>query len=435
MGSDMTSIIPGKPSNARPPGDSSAAPTTGIEDYQWLVSPQAERWLDVAAGADTKSLVRLTLALRKDLGPTRTHLVIAQAELRRRAHIKFQHAARMFFTRQLLEQATDETVAAYKAQRMSAGERLADLCCGIGGDLIAMAHQGSVVGIDRDPVAVVLAQANCRAVGVADADVQLADACASCVESYFAWHADPDRRPEGKRTTRVEVHEPDLSVLQRLLSRNSNAALKLAPAASLPEAWMKTAELEWIGNRGECRQQLVWFRDLARHPGHRTATVFVPGLAEPRTILGDAGLEIAPAESLGRYVFEPHAAVLAADLTGVLANAHGLHCVSPGIAYLTGDRHISDPVLACFEITEVLPLDPKHLRDAIRDRGIGNLEVKKRGVKIDPEEVRKQIHPRGDQAATLIITPVKKKIMAILAQRVGAAAADEHPTGDAGDAG
>lgn len=427
----MTPIIPGKPPNARSSGDNSAASTTGLDDYQWLVSQAAEPWLEIAAGTDEKSLVRLTLSLRKDLGPTRTHLVIAQAELRRRAQVKFQHAPRMFFTRQLLEQATDEQVAAYKAQRMSAGAQLADLCCGIGGDLMAMAHQGPVVGVDSDPVAVILALANCHALGLAAVEVQLADACASCVESFFAWHADPDRRPEGKRTTHVEVHEPDLAALERLLSRNPNAALKLAPAARLPEAWRQTAELEWIGNRGECRQQMVWFRDLARSPGRRTASVFVAGLAEPKTLCGDAGQEISPAANLGRYVFEPHAAVLAADLTGVLANAHGLNCVSPGIPYLTGDQHISDPVLACFEVTEVLPLDPKHLRDAIRERGIGNLEVKKRGVKIDPEEVRKQIHPRGDQAATLIITPVKKKIVAILAQRVGAVAAADHPDGEA----
>ncbi len=63
----MTPIIPGTPSNARPPGDSSDAHTTGIEDYRWLVSPQAERWLEIAAGTDEKSLVRLTLSLRKDL--------------------------------------------------------------------------------------------------------------------------------------------------------------------------------------------------------------------------------------------------------------------------------------------------------------------------------------------------------------------------------
>jgi hypothetical protein len=404
----------------------------GVEEYQWLVSPAAERWLDIAAGADEKSLIKMSLTLRKDLGVTRTHLVIAQAELRRRAGIKFKHAHRMFFTRQLLEQATDDQIAGYKAQRWPVDGCLADLCCGIGGDLMALAERGRVVGIDRDPVAVVLSTANCRSAGLTT-DVRLADACEVDVAKFVAWHADPDRRVEGKRRTRVECHEPDLDALERLLAKNHQAALKLAPAAGLPERWLEAAELEWIGNRGECRQQMVWFRDLARDPGRRSATVFAAGATEPRTIHGAARQETPTAEALGRYVFEPHAAVLAADLTGVLAGQHALQCVSPGIAYLTGDQTLNDPALSCFEVMEVLPLDPKHLREAIRVRAIGSLEVKKRGVRIDPEEVRKQIHPRGDNQATLIITLLKKKVVAILAQRIGSVA-DHEPADSETDA-
>jgi len=433
MGSDMTPIFPGSPSNARSSGGSPPSSGLGIDEYQWLVSPEAERWLEIAAAADEKSLVKTTLALRKELGTTRTHLVVAQAELRRRASIKFPDARRMFFTRQLLEQATDAQIAGYKAQRWPAAERVADLCCGIGGDLMALADRGPVTGVDRDPVAVVLAAANCGLSGSTSAQIQCADACDQNIAYYAAWHVDPDRRVEGKRRTRIECHEPDLDAIEHLLAQNGHAALKLAPAARLPERWIEAAELEWIGNRGECRQQMVWFQGLAREPGKRSATVFVAGTNDPRTIRGDAGLEIPVADNLGRYIFEPHAAVLAADLAGVLASQHALQCVSLGIPYMTGDQIIPDPALACFEVSEVLPLDPKHLREAIRQRAIGRLEVKKRGVKIDPEEVRRQIHPRGDNQATLIITPVRKKIAAILAQRVGSVWSGDQTEAEAMD--
>lgn len=421
MGSDMSSIIPDSPSNARSSGGFTPASGLGVEEYQWLVSSAAEHWLEVAAAANKKTLVKTTLSLRKDLGTTRTHLVVAQAELRRRASIKFPNAHRMFFTRQLLEQATDAQIAGYKAQRWQTAQPAADLCCGIGGDLLALAHRGPVVGVDRDAIAVVLAAANCHAAGLDTAEVRLADACEQQLADFAAWHLDPDRRSEGKRSTRVELHDPSLQVIEQLLARNGHAALKLAPAAKLPEHWSEAAELEWIGNRGECRQQMVWFQGFARQPGRRSATVFVAGAPEPRTLCGDPGLEIDVANRLGRYVFEPHAALLAADLTGVLATQHSLQAVSQGIPYLTGDQAITDPALTCFEVVEVLQFDPKHLREAIRQRAIGHLEVKKRGVKIDPAEVRMQIHPRGDNQGTLIITPVKKKIVAILANRVSAA--------------
>ena len=50
---------------------------------------------------------------------------------------------------------------------------------------------------------------------------------------------------------------------------------------------------------------------------------------------------------------------------------------------------------------------------------IGQLEIKKRGVDIDPEKLRRELKLRGDNAATLLITRVAGRPTAILAQRVG----------------
>jgi hypothetical protein len=392
-----------------------------IEDYHWLVSAEARKWLEIAADTSEKNLVNITLSLRKDLGTSRTHLVIAQAELRRRATVKFRHADKMFFTRQLLEQATDEQIATYKATRFLEGTTVADLCCGIGGDLMGLTSRGPVVGIDRDPIATVLAGANCEAIGAMRVEFMVADVNDLGADRFEAWHLDPDRRVEGKRTTRIEVHDPGLATIDRLLAANNTAAAKLAPATDVPQAWADEAELEWIGNRGECRQLIAWFGRLARYPGRHVATVYAAGMNTPRTLHGEPNLDIPVASQVGKYVYEPHAAVLAAELAGLLASEHQLPCVSPGIPYLTSDQQVTDPALACFEVIEILPLDPKHLRSAIRERGIGNLEVKKRGVKVDPEDVRREVHPRGEGSATLIIVPVKKKVAALLTQRVTAA--------------
>jgi hypothetical protein len=63
-----------------------AEPT--LEDYRWLVSEPAERYLAEAA-ADDISLARQTKRLRKDLSSPRTHLILEQRELRQRAQLKF----------------------------------------------------------------------------------------------------------------------------------------------------------------------------------------------------------------------------------------------------------------------------------------------------------------------------------------------------------
>ena len=116
-----------------------------LADYQWLTGDEAGRLLAELA-ADSAPLHTAVARLRRNLSATRTHLLIDQVELRRRAADKFTHADRMFFTRTALEQATDEWTAAYKAatfhpaaSRAEPVERpdaiFADLCCGIGGDL------------------------------------------------------------------------------------------------------------------------------------------------------------------------------------------------------------------------------------------------------------------------------------------------------------
>jgi hypothetical protein len=357
----------------------------------------------------------LVAKLRRDLSDDRAHLVVEQVELRRRAKDKFALAERLFFTRKGLEQSTDEQVAAAKAARFPSGQPLADLCCGIGGDLIALAARGSAVGVERDPAVRLLAECNLRAHG-RSAEVQAADAADFDVASRAAWHVDPDRRPAGRRTTRAELFEPTPAALDRLLDANPNAAIKLAPAAVAPARWRHSAELCWLGSRGECRQQVAWFGALTRHPGERSASV-VDAHGGERTIVGSADEPI-PTAALGRYLYEPHAAVLAAKLTGALCGSHSLAAVSAGVAYLTADVLIDEPACDAFVALDVLPLDQKRLRAWCRQRGIGRLEVKKRGVDIDPERLRKSVAGQGDEAATLIVAPLGGQVRVIVARRV-----------------
>jgi hypothetical protein len=451
------------------------------------------------------------------LSVERAHLVIDQVELRRRARDKFAIADRMFFTRKGLEQATDEQIAAVKAARFPAGQPLADLCCGIGGDLIALARGVGVpppiptrsvsegrgvgfqpametrsvsegrgvgfqpametrsaseergvgfppametrsvseergagfqpailtrsvsegfapaIGIDLDPAIPLLAAANLSVHHCNRAELFPTDAASFPVDEVAAWHIDPDRRAAGSRTTKVEHYQPPLETLNCLLAANPDAAIKLAPAAAVPPHWRESAERCWLGSRGECRQQVAWFGSLAHHPGQHSATVVDAG-GGPRTIVGQPDEPIPVADQLGRYLYEPHAAVLAAKLTGALYRETGLAAVSAGIAYLTsGGRESlpetdstmamisagkdSRPLLAAFEVIDILPFDQKQLRAYCRQHRLGRLEVKKRGVDIEPERLRKQVIGDGDESATLIVAPIAGNVRAIVARR------------------
>jgi len=401
--------------------------TDVLDDYRWLIGAEAAALL-----ADTaerrEPLVAATARLRKNLSPERTHLVLEQVSLRAKARDKFHAAAeQMYFTPLGLEQATDRLVAAYKARRFPSGFACADLCCGIGGDLAALAERGPTLGVDRQDHKTLLAEANCRALGAGrDVRCRVAGVEEVDVAEFTHWHLDPDRRPQGGRTIRVEDHEPNDDFIRGLCESRPEGALKLSPAASPPDDWRESCELEWISRGGECRQLVVWFGALANEQGACCATR-VANDGSHETIQGRAGVVPTTASQIGRYLVEPDPAVLAAGLMGVLAEQHGLQGVDPGIGYLTGDVPFEGLLAASFEVTAVLPYQPKRVKALLRSRGLGRLEVKKRGVPYDPEELRRQLHVPGDEAATLIVTRVQGAVTAIVAQRLAYNGAADSP--------
>ena len=62
-----------------------------------------------------------------------------------------------------------------------------------------------------------------------------------------------------------------------------------------------------------------------------------------------------------------------------------------------------------FEIIEERPFRTKSLRAALRERDLGTLTVKKRGVDIVPERLIAQLKATGSIPATLLLTRVDGK--------------------------
>lgn len=401
------------------------SPLPAVDDIRWLIGPEAGELLDQLASS-AGSLVAAARHFQRYHSPERVRLLLEQHELRRKAAEKFPDAGRMFFLARALEQATDLHVARYKANRFPGEERAADLCCGIGGDLIALAERGPITAVDRDRATILLAEANVRILAGTGSRNRAHEFLAEDVEqlsvaSCAAWHLDPDRRASGRRTTQLACYVPGPETIERLLAERKEGAVKLAPATEVPQSWQQEAELEWIGRDRQCRQQVAWFGTLARSPGLRRATVLRTRPHEPpvvATFAAEAGIRPGVADQAGRFVFEPDAAVLAAGLDGALADHHGLAALHPGVPYFTGDTRNDDPMLSCFEVTDVLPFDRKRLRLLFRERGVGTLEIKTRGIEERPEGIRRDLRLRGDDGAVLLLARLGRRVAAIVARRV-----------------
>ena len=371
-----------------------------LDAFRWLLTPDGQRLLGEATRAGDDSLATHD-RLRRTAEPAQVAVALTQATLRVRGRDKFGDLAdRMYFTPDGLEQATRLRVAEHRAARLVAASAttLIDLGCGIGGDLIAGARAGLVcAGVDLDPVRVEVARANLEALGLPGA-VTVADATHTDTSPFDVAFADPARRTARGRTFDVDDWTPPWSFVERLLERDS--CVKVAPG--IPhELVPHGVEAEWVSHHGEVKEAALWSGRLATTT--RRATVLgATGLAT----LTDEDDPGAPVRELGAFLYEPDGAVIRAGLvTAVAAGVHG-GLVDPHIAYVTSDESFRTPFARGYRVLEQVPYREKQLRAALRERGIGRLTIKKRGVEVVPEQLRRRLALQGDAEATLVLTRV-----------------------------
>ncbi|MCR8670861.1 class I SAM-dependent methyltransferase [Agrococcus sp. HG114] len=378
-----------------------------------LLSKEGLALLDRAdAGLGGDEVVRTVAALRAEgHDPRLVAAVLTQARLRRRARAKFgEFAAGMLFTEAGLEQATRLRVAAHHAGRMrEAGiVSVADLGCGIGADALAFATLGlEVTAVERDEVTAAIAAYNLAAW---HARVVHGDALETPVDAEALWF-DPARREGGRRLSDPGDWSPPLdAVFARAAAQP--AGVKLAPG--IDRALLPTdAEQQWVTDGLETVEAVVWTGALARPAAPRSALVLGDGVAAELT--GEPA-HPEPGE-LGEWLYEPAGAVIRAELIGALAERLGARSVSEQIAYLTGDALVATPLAQAFRVRETLPLDERRIAQRLRELGIGELEIKKRGADVDPAALRRRLKLKGDERATLIATRVGSRHRAILADR------------------
>jgi len=326
---------------------------------------------------------------------------LTQIRLRERAADKFgPDAATMFFTPDGVEQATRAVVAARRAERFAGARHIADLCCGIGADLIAFARAGlDVTGVDADPLTAAVAAANVDVLGLGErARVVRADATTFDLDGYDAAFCDPARRAGGRRVFDPSAYSPPWSFLLGLADRIPRTGVKVAPGidhALVPAG----VEAEWVSVSGDVVEAALWFGDLAT--AQRRATL-LPGGA---TLTG-SGERKADAGPVRSWLYDPDGAVVRAHLVAELGDQLDGKLVDPMIAYLTADELVPTPFARAYEVHDVLPFSVKRLRAVLRERGVGRLTVKKRGTAVTPEELRRQLKLSGDAEATVVLTRV-----------------------------
>jgi SAM-dependent methyltransferase len=387
-----------------------------------LLSPEGLRLLDsLPPYRSEKDVLGMVTSLRKQgHSPGLVAAVLTQAKLRKKAAGKFgEFASRMLFTEAGLEQATRLSVAARHAGRFrTAGlTRIADLGCGIGGDAMAIAALDlEVTAVDADEVTAAIAAFNLAPFPSATVEHRRAEDVS--LRSIDGIYLDPARRTAGHtdtdRLTDPDDYTPSLGFAYELATGRS-VGLKLGPGFDR-DLIPSTAEAQWVSADGQVVELGLWFGALAR-PGIRRSALVLKG-DDAHELTAEADSEDAETGELGEFLYEPDGAVIRARLIGDLARRLQGRMLGDGIAYITADAATETPFASGFRIVETLPFAEKELKKALRTRDIGTLEIKKRGVDVDPAALRTRLKLSGSRPATLILTRVGGRHTALLAERL-----------------
>jgi hypothetical protein len=382
--------------------------------FMSLISNEGQALLAEVGEIDSKAdMVKVVSKLRgKGHSAELVATVLTQVKLRRRAKAKFgEFAQTMFFTEEGLEQASRLKVAAIHAGRFRNHglTRIADLGCGIGAESLAIASLDmEVTAFEIDEVTAALATYNLAS--FENVNVEQADVTTINLDNFDALFIDPARRDLKDSKTNINKRKYDINdfspsfdfVLEA--ARTKPTIVKLGPGLDhkdIPD----DAEAVWVSDDGDLVELTLYFGILRRPEVKRAALLLSPNGTFEITS-ADAERLDAPLGELGKYLYEPDASIIRSHLVGDLAISLGLNIFSNEIAYLSSNEEIHSPWLKGYEVLENLVFDRKKLKAYLREKQIGVLEIKKRGADITPEQLRRELDPKGSEAATLIVTRV-----------------------------
>lgn len=390
---------------------------TTLAGIDYLRSASGALELRAAAGLDLSgnALLRELTLLRRRLTADQASAVIEQAGLRRRAEAKFGRAAEMLFTPDGFEQSSGERLSAHSAARYRGISRIADLCCGIGGDTLALAREGRVDAYDQDPVRLACAEHNAAVHDVSGriifhlADVETVDLCQPTfpdgppVDAIFF---DPSRRRDGHRIFSLADYHPPVALIERWLPAIPAIGVKVAPGVRREEiTW--SCEQEFVADGPDLKECLLWFGPFA-------------GVARRATLLPDNCSLVSgdgpepPVDPPAGWLYDPSPAVTRAALVQELALLLGARQLDPRLAYLSGPERINTPLARAYAIESWMPFNLKRLQAHLRACDIGRVEVHRRGAPIEPADLERKLRRDTGVFRLIFVTRFRGQMIAII---------------------
>lgn len=324
-----------------------------------------------------------------------------------------------------LEQASNYQLSKYKASLIS-DDSVLDLCCGVGGDSLFLSTNTKVIGIDLNEARLHAFKYNhklLRRNGQVETRLEDVTKLTRLCDTFLL---DPDRRHSDKQKHwGMEQLSPSISQINEVVTTQFDGLIKLGPVSDVSTFDFDFSK-EFIGSKHSALELCL---RVGKYRLNETLTTQLePFFQESHTESQEQQFQkrILTQEKPNLYIIEPNAISLASHVHLKIAFNHHLSRLNPSIPYYTAEQQIKHPFMTNFKFLEEVTFREKKLLQALNKLNASHIEVKKRGVKQDPNKLQVLLQKKLKQTVKLKVITVfllpsnsnHQKIRVLLAERV-----------------
>ena len=290
-----------------------------------------------------------------------------------------------------MEQCSSEVTAQYKASLVS-GQTLTDLTAGLGVDFSFIARNfQQATYVERQEALCEIAKHNFKVLGLNHVLIQCTDGIEYLKEMnpVDCLFLDPARRDaNGGKTVAISECEPDVCTLEPLLiEKGEKVLIKLSPMLDMHSALTElkhVTELHIVSVNNECKELIIILEkgDTTHLNGAKEVTISceqvvnnLPSQHLDFTISEEKNSPCIIAEGIGKYLYEPGAALLKAGPYRLLSSRFGVQKLHPNSHLYTSEELVNFPGRR-FQVIESSNFGKKELKNFLKDIDKANLTVR-----------------------------------------------------------
>ena len=332
--------------------------------------------------------------------------MLTQVNLQKKALNKMPFAEKWLWTEKNLQQASTFHLAQYHGTLFERYDTVADICCGIGADLLFISKgKQRCYAVDNDENILRIARYNMHYFqrnNIVYQHIPAEKFSADCEAVYV----DPDRRTADRRLVEIQKFSPNIDTIEKLIKTYSNVAVKLTPTLDYEDKKFSEYSFDFVSVNGELKECLLRSGTLK----HKKQAVILP----KGVVFSEKRHPNTDIATVGQWLFEPDPAIIRAHLVNDLACECNMKRIDENIALLTTDSVPDEIYGKKYQVVTYFDYNLKGLNNYLKSKHIGILDIKTRGFSETVENFRSKLRLHGKEKATIFIVRIKEKHVCIV---------------------